>query len=172
MAPLWRHFILQIGERGRLMMGNSRGRRLLIFLAATLVLTAGRLLGRQLALAFAPEPLRLEAETLAEIYRENPVNGDRLYQNQLLELEGRISAVEKDGLGRPYILLETAPAARCYFYASQQEELARLRPGDWAALSGLCRGYRPSSPSYPAQIELSDCILTGKSADADGRSSS
>ena len=67
MAPFWRHFILQIGERGRLMMGNSRGRRLLIFLAAALALAAGRLLGRQLALAFVPEPLRLEAETLAEI---------------------------------------------------------------------------------------------------------
>lgn len=106
-----------------------------------------------------PEPLFLKAETLAAAYRENPVNGDRLYQNRLLELEGQISAIEKDGLGRPYILLETAPAIRCYFYAGQEENLSLLRPGDWAALSGLCQGYRPPAPPQPAQVRLSDCLL-------------
>ena len=136
---------------------NWRGKMRLGLAAAVLLLVLGRLLGPILASSLAP-PIPVSARQLALVYRENPVNGDRLYQGQLLALQGRILAIEQDDLGRPYLLLEggTGLKVQCFFLPNQLEQLAGLRPNRAVSLSGLCRGYRPGPPPL---VVLTSCLL-------------
>lgn len=126
-------------------------------LAAALLLIIGRLLGPLLASSVAP-PLPVSARQLALVYRQNPVRGDQLYQGQLLAAQGRVLAIEKDGLGRPYLLLEGEGglAVQCYFLPNQTGRLAALMPGQPVSLSGLCRGYQPGPPPL---VVLTGCLL-------------
>lgn len=136
---------------------NWRAQAKLILLTGALLLTIGRLLGPLLANSVAP-PLPVSARQLALVYRQNPIKGDQLYQGHLLAAQGQVLAIEKDGLGRPYLLLEGKEglAMQCFFLPNQLEQLASLAPGQPVSLSGLCRGYQSGPPPL---VVLTDCLL-------------
>lgn len=76
-------------------------------------------------------------------YDHNEIQSDQWYKGKEFMVGGRVVRVARDGLGTPYVRLETnnrMSAINCSFPTTAETELAQLGPGDVVYIRGVCAG--------------------------------
>ena len=96
------------------------------------------------------EAIKLEAETLRQVYKANEVNGDAIYKNKLVEVSGNVDSIGKDVVDQAYITFKADEAyafdkVQCMFRDSEQSVLASLKSGQKVTVQGTVSGVSISS---------------------------
>ena len=89
-----------------------------------------------------PEILKITAIDLANTYKANEINADKLYKGRQIELTGNVYDIS-DMLGSQSITIEGQDYNNvlCFFKANQKDKLATLVKGQSITVIGLVEGY-------------------------------
>lgn len=90
----------------------------------------------------------VNAETLIKDYRENEVAADKEYKNKILEVDGVVFQVKKEGIRIIVILQESKSywGVKCQFNKEYEVDAEDLRKGDKIRIIGRCMGMRDNFP--------------------------
>ncbi len=91
------------------------------------------------------EAIKIEAETLRQVYKANEVNGDAIYKDKLVEISGSVDSIGKDIVDKAYITFKADDAyafdkVQCMFRDSEQGVLANLKSGQKVTVQGTVSG--------------------------------
>ncbi len=89
-----------------------------------------------------PEILKITAVDLANIYKANEINADKLYKGRQIELTGNVYDIS-DMLGSQSITIEGQEYNNvlCFFKPNQKDKLATLQKGQSITIIGVVEGY-------------------------------
>lgn len=89
-----------------------------------------------------PEILKITAIDLANTYKANEINADKIYKGRQIELTGNVYDIS-DMLGSQSITIEGQDYNNvlCFFKANQKDKLATLVKGQSITIIGLVEGY-------------------------------
>jgi len=89
-----------------------------------------------------PEILKITAIDLANTYKANEINADKLYKGRMIELTGNVYDIS-DMLGSQSITIEGQDYNHvlCFFKPNQKDKLATLQKGQNVTIIGLVDGY-------------------------------
>ncbi len=89
-----------------------------------------------------PEILKITAIDLANTYKSNEINADKLYKGRMIELTGNVYDIS-DMLGSQSITIEGQDYNNvlCFFKPNQKDKLATLAKGQNVSIIGVVEGY-------------------------------
>ena len=89
-----------------------------------------------------PEILKITAIDLANTYKANEINADKLYKGRQIELTGNVYDIS-DMLGSQSITIEGQDYNNvlCFFKPNQKDKLATLAKGQNVSIIGVVEGY-------------------------------
>ena len=89
-----------------------------------------------------PEILKITAIDLANTYKSNEINADKLYKGRMIELTGNVYDIS-DMLGSQSITIEGQDYNNvlCFFKPNQKDKLATLAKGKNVSIIGVVEGY-------------------------------
>ena len=96
----------------------------------------------------APQVI-VNAETLIKDYRENEVAADKEYKNKILQVEGVVYQVKKEGISRIIVILQESKSywgVKCQLNKEYEDDAEDLRAGDKITIIGRCMGIRNNFP--------------------------
>jgi hypothetical protein len=98
--------------------------------------------------------LQIESHNLYREYKENEIAADAKYKNQVLYVEGVITDIGREILGRPYIILagDTIFGVQCVFSTEHEPTIAQLTEGQSVTVKGTILGYL-------INVILEDCSI-------------
>ncbi len=97
-------------------------------------------------IAFPDRPLvTVRVEDLVKEYRNNRARADERFKSKLVQIQGKVSAVEKDPSGEVYVAIGTGAEpetalAECFVKKGEEKALADLKKGDVLAAAGRVEG--------------------------------
>ena len=96
----------------------------------------------------APQVI-VNAETLIKDYRENEVAADKDYKSKILQVEGVVYQVKKEGISRIIVILQESKSywgVKCQLNKDYEDDAEDLRAGDKITIIGRCMGIRNNFP--------------------------
>ena len=96
----------------------------------------------------APQVI-VNAETLIKDYRENEVAADKDYKSKILQVEGVVFQVKKEGISRIIVILQESKSywgVKCQLNKDYEDDAEDLRAGDNITIIGRCMGIRNNFP--------------------------
>ncbi len=89
-----------------------------------------------------PEILKINAIDLANTYKANEINADKLYKGRMVEMTGVVYDIS-DMLGSQSITIEGQDYNNvlCFFKPNQKDKLGTLQKGQTITLIGVVDGY-------------------------------
>lgn len=100
-----------------------------------------------------PEYTVFPASRVYAYYDQNEIRGDAELKGKWFAVQGRISDINKDILGTPYVAFRSDDwifGVQCMFPRSSASALARLTPGQNVTIAGKCSGKM-------ANVIMTDC---------------
>lgn len=107
-----------------------------------------------------PAAFTLSASELLQAFESNLGEAKKKYIDQVLEVKGAVTKVEKDDKGYYTIVLGEAgaiSAVRCVVDSLYRSSAARYTVGTNAAIRGVCVGYSPDDMGLGADVLLNRC---------------
>ncbi len=91
------------------------------------------------------EAIKIDAETLRQVYKANEVNGDAIYKGKLVEISGTVDSIGKDITDQAYITFKPDEGyafdkVQCMFKDSEQTVLSKLKIGQSVVAQGTVSG--------------------------------
>jgi hypothetical protein len=112
------------------------------------------------------DTLRVSARALAGGYAKDRRRADRVFENRLVVVTGKISDIDGNWLGEPVVQLEGDRAKRInvsmMFQKAEQRYVDLLNIGETISVLGICVGHEPRYG-----IRFKQCMLVSR-ADAKG----
>jgi predicted metalloprotease len=94
----------------------------------------------------ASEAIAVTAVKLYDAYEANALRADNTYKNKFVRVTGRVSGIDQDITGRPYVKLRSHPTSQyidfvyVYFKEAETSKIADLDVGQNITIVGSCEG--------------------------------
>lgn len=104
----------------------------------------------------------LPATVLLQAFTTNEADANRLYLGRLVQVNGLLRSMERDGAGSTTLILgdsSSMSSIRCTLAAGKAKKQEAPSQGSRVTVKGFCTGYRADDMGLGADVLLNRCII-------------